>query len=114
MAPPFIFPPNLYSLEEEDSDSNCLSVQNPTSLSNLRPSELEEFVKGLFFSVLGFQLKGQFSIIYNFFLNLPIACSSIFHNGFFFFCRIRQLGSHSFSISATGFLFFFDFFYLVL
>ncbi|XP_010312109.1 condensin-1 complex subunit CAP-D2 [Solanum lycopersicum] len=51
MAPPFIFPPNLYSLEEEDSDSNCLSVQNPTSLSNLRPSELEEFVKGVSFDL---------------------------------------------------------------
>ncbi|MCD7446306.1 hypothetical protein HAX54_000116 [Datura stramonium] len=51
MAPPFIFPQNLYSLEEEESGSNRLSVQNPTSLSNLRPSELEEFVKGVSFDL---------------------------------------------------------------
>ncbi|XP_055808723.1 condensin-1 complex subunit CAP-D2 [Solanum dulcamara] len=53
MTPPFIFPQNLHSLEEEEeeSDSNRLSVQNPTSLSNLRPSELEEFVKGVSFDL---------------------------------------------------------------
>ncbi|KAJ8570427.1 hypothetical protein K7X08_037399 [Anisodus acutangulus] len=52
MAPHFIFPQNLHSLEEEDSDNNNhLSVQNPTSLNNLRPSELEEFVKGVSFDL---------------------------------------------------------------
>ncbi|CAN4109193.1 unnamed protein product [Withania somnifera] len=52
MAPPFLFPQNLHSLEEEE-DSNCsrLLVQNPTSITGLCPSELEEFVKGVSFDL---------------------------------------------------------------
>ncbi|VFQ71707.1 unnamed protein product [Cuscuta campestris] len=47
MAPPFILPPNLHSLEEEDADGSRLTVQNLTSISSLRSSEQEEFVKGV-------------------------------------------------------------------
>ncbi|XP_058213988.1 condensin-1 complex subunit CAP-D2-like isoform X2 [Rhododendron vialii] len=46
MAPvPFIFPPTLYALEADDDDG-VLSAQNPTDVSSLRPSQLEDFVKG--------------------------------------------------------------------
>ncbi|KAJ8568265.1 hypothetical protein K7X08_020987 [Anisodus acutangulus] len=46
MASPFIFSQNLHQLEEEESNSNSISVQNLTSLKNLRPFESEEFIKG--------------------------------------------------------------------
>ncbi|GFP80827.1 condensin complex subunit 1 [Phtheirospermum japonicum] len=52
MAPPFIFPQTLTSLEEDnDSDYTRLTVQNPFLLSSLRPAELEEFVKGVSFDL---------------------------------------------------------------
>ncbi|KAK6149081.1 hypothetical protein DH2020_016606 [Rehmannia glutinosa] len=52
MAPSFIFPQTLTSLEEED-DSDCtrLTVQNTFPISSLRPPELEEFVKGVSFDL---------------------------------------------------------------
>lgn len=49
MAPPFVFPQTLTSLEEDnDSDYTRLTVQNPILISSLSPRELEEFVKGQF------------------------------------------------------------------
>ncbi|KAL8493831.1 hypothetical protein ACS0TY_024848 [Phlomoides rotata] len=52
MAPPFIFPQTLTSLEEDDdSDYTRLTVHNLFPISSLRPSELEEFVKGLSFDL---------------------------------------------------------------
>ncbi|XP_051138576.1 condensin-1 complex subunit CAP-D2 isoform X2 [Andrographis paniculata] len=52
MAPSFIFPQTLTSLEEDnDSSYACLTVQNAVSVSSLRPSELEEFVKGVSFDL---------------------------------------------------------------
>ncbi|KAL5720007.1 Condensin-1 complex subunit CAP-D2 [Ranunculus cassubicifolius] len=50
MAPPFIFPPNLRSLEQSSSD-NRLSVQSLTDITYLRPSHLEDFVKGISFDL---------------------------------------------------------------
>ncbi|KAL2501832.1 hypothetical protein Fot_35680 [Forsythia ovata] len=51
MAPNFIFPQNLNSLEEEDPDYTRLTVQNSSAISSLRSSELEEFVKGISFDL---------------------------------------------------------------
>ncbi|KAL0383465.1 UNVERIFIED_CONTAM: hypothetical protein Scaly_0633800 [Sesamum calycinum] len=52
MAPPFVFPQTLTSLEEDnDSDYTRLTVQNPFPISSLRPPELEEFVKGVSFDL---------------------------------------------------------------
>ncbi|KAL6498518.1 Condensin-1 complex subunit CAP-D2 [Orobanche hederae] len=52
MAPPFIFPQTLTSLEEDnESDYTRLTVQSTFQLSSLRPSELEEFVKGVSFDL---------------------------------------------------------------
>ncbi|CAH1432213.1 unnamed protein product [Lactuca virosa] len=52
MSPPFVFPQNLIALEEDSGDdAGHLSVQNPTSISSLRPSDLEEFVKGVSFDL---------------------------------------------------------------
>jgi hypothetical protein len=48
MAPYFVFPQNLKSLEEENED-NRLHVLNPTDVASLRLPELEEFVKGQFY-----------------------------------------------------------------
>ncbi|KAI8559174.1 hypothetical protein RHMOL_Rhmol04G0152700 [Rhododendron molle] len=50
MAPPFIFPPTLHALEA-DHDDGRLSAQNPTDVFSLRPSQLEDFVKGLSFDL---------------------------------------------------------------
>ncbi|XP_038718935.1 condensin complex subunit 1 isoform X2 [Tripterygium wilfordii] len=50
MAPHFVFPQNLRALEEEQED-NRLYVQNATDFVSLRPSELEEFVKGVSFDL---------------------------------------------------------------
>ncbi|XP_059668330.1 condensin-1 complex subunit CAP-D2 [Cornus florida] len=50
MAPRFVFPQNLQALEE-DYDDGRLSAQNPTTISSLRSSELEEFVKGVTFDL---------------------------------------------------------------
>ncbi|KAF8395656.1 hypothetical protein HHK36_019606 [Tetracentron sinense] len=50
MAPPFIFPPNLRDLEEEHDDGR-LSVQTPIDIRSFRPSQLEEFVKGVSFDL---------------------------------------------------------------
>ncbi|KAL3637175.1 Condensin-1 complex subunit CAP-D2 [Castilleja foliolosa] len=53
MAPPFIFPQTLTSLEQDNdsADYTHLTVQNPFLLSSLRPPELEEFVKGVSFDL---------------------------------------------------------------
>ncbi|KAI3782619.1 hypothetical protein L2E82_12671 [Cichorium intybus] len=52
MSPPFVFPQNLIALEEDvGEDAGHLSVQNTTSISSLRPSDLEEFVKGVSFDL---------------------------------------------------------------
>ncbi|KAF5191977.1 Condensin complex subunit [Thalictrum thalictroides] len=50
MAPPFIFPPNLESLEEEHED-NRLYVHSVTNITSFRSSQLEEFVKGVSFDL---------------------------------------------------------------
>ncbi|KAL2895885.1 Condensin complex subunit 1 [Bienertia sinuspersici] len=50
MAPTFIFPPNLQSLEEDNED-NHLFAQNPTPITSLHSSDLEEFVKGVSFDL---------------------------------------------------------------
>ncbi|KAH8506672.1 hypothetical protein H0E87_013467 [Populus deltoides] len=50
MAPYFMFPQNLKSLEEENED-NRLHVLNPTDVASLRLPELEEFVKGVSFDL---------------------------------------------------------------
>lgn len=50
MAPYFVFPQNLKSLEEENED-NRLHVLNPTDVASLRLPELEEFVKGVSFDL---------------------------------------------------------------
>ncbi|KAB2603618.1 hypothetical protein D8674_004623 [Pyrus ussuriensis x Pyrus communis] len=44
MPPVFVFPPSLRALEEEQEDNRILA-QNPIDITDLRPSELEEFVK---------------------------------------------------------------------
>lgn len=51
MASLFVFPQTFRSLEQ-DYDDNRLSVQNPTEVASLSPSQLEEFVKGSSFSTL--------------------------------------------------------------
>ncbi|GER25793.1 condensin complex subunit 1 [Striga asiatica] len=53
MAPPFVFPQSLTSLEEDESASSYtrLTVQNPVPVSSLRPPELEEFVKAVSFDL---------------------------------------------------------------
>ncbi|XP_024968002.1 condensin complex subunit 1 [Cynara cardunculus var. scolymus] len=52
MSPTFVFPQNLIVLEEDSGeDATHLSVQNPTSVSSLRASDLEEFVKGVSFDL---------------------------------------------------------------
>ncbi|KAJ6747581.1 CONDENSIN [Salix koriyanagi] len=50
MAPYFVFPQNLKSLEEENDD-NRLHVLNPTDVASLRLPEVEEFVKGVSFDL---------------------------------------------------------------
>ncbi|KAK9272550.1 hypothetical protein L1049_002923 [Liquidambar formosana] len=50
MAPSFIFPQNLRALEEEHEDGR-LYAQTLTDTAALRPSELEEFVKGVSFDL---------------------------------------------------------------
>ncbi|XP_047316811.1 condensin-1 complex subunit CAP-D2 isoform X2 [Impatiens glandulifera] len=51
MAPPFIFPPNLQSLEEDCEEDDRLTVHKPINISSFSPSELEEFVKGVSFDL---------------------------------------------------------------
>ncbi|XP_075512806.1 condensin-1 complex subunit CAP-D2 isoform X1 [Primulina tabacum] len=53
MVPSFVFPKSLSSLEEDDASDYAprLTVQNSFSVSSLRPSELEEFVKGTCFDL---------------------------------------------------------------
>ncbi|XP_022158546.1 condensin complex subunit 1 [Momordica charantia] len=50
MASHFVFPQTLRALEQ-DFDDNRLCVQNPTEIASLRPSQLEEFVKGVSFDL---------------------------------------------------------------
>lgn len=47
MAPPFVFPQILRALEEDPEDNHRLFAQNPVDVTSLRPSDLEEFVKGI-------------------------------------------------------------------
>ena len=69
MAPHFVFPLNLRALEkdeEEEYQDNLLSVQNPIDVATLRPSQLEEFVKGsslIYFMI--FLLEGWILICLN-------------------------------------------------
>ncbi|GFY84745.1 binding protein [Actinidia rufa] len=49
MAPNFIFPPKLTALEDDHDDDGSLSANNPPEILSLRPSQLEEFVKGQFY-----------------------------------------------------------------
>ncbi|MFQ6635664.1 hypothetical protein Gotur_011165 [Gossypium turneri] len=54
MAPLFVFPQNLQALEKEDEEEyqeNRLFVQNAIDIARFRPSELEEFVKGVSFDL---------------------------------------------------------------
>ncbi|XVF07116.1 hypothetical protein REPUB_Repub06bG0110700 [Reevesia pubescens] len=54
MAPHFVFPQNIRALEKDDEDEhqhNRLSFQNPIDVASLRPSQLEEFVKGVSFDL---------------------------------------------------------------
>ncbi|XP_074306747.1 condensin-1 complex subunit CAP-D2 isoform X2 [Silene latifolia] len=55
MAPQFVFPPTFSSLEQNidnDNDTdNRLTVLHPSAVSSLRPSDLEEFVKGVSFDL---------------------------------------------------------------
>ncbi|KAG0453440.1 hypothetical protein HPP92_024744 [Vanilla planifolia] len=50
MAPPFVFPTNPHELEEE-TDDNRLSVASLVDVGSLRPSDLEELVKGVVFDL---------------------------------------------------------------
>ncbi|KAL5546545.1 hypothetical protein UlMin_006232 [Ulmus minor] len=50
MAPQFVFPRTLRDLEEDQEDDR-LCVQNPIDVASLRPSQLEEFVKGVSFDL---------------------------------------------------------------
>ncbi|KVI12133.1 hypothetical protein Ccrd_009460 [Cynara cardunculus var. scolymus] len=61
MSPTFVFPQNLIVLEEDSGeDATHLSVQNPTSVSSLRASDLEEFVKGTVFFLPTLRLQFPF------------------------------------------------------
>ncbi|KAH9608195.1 hypothetical protein KSS87_015780 [Heliosperma pusillum] len=53
MAPQFVFPSTFSSLElNNDNDNDTrLTVLRPTTVSSLRPSDLEEFVKGVSFDL---------------------------------------------------------------
>ncbi|EPS68668.1 condensin complex subunit 1, partial [Genlisea aurea] len=52
MAPPFVFPQNFTSLEnEDDSNSTRLTVQKAFPTTSLRDADLEEFVKGVAFDL---------------------------------------------------------------
>ncbi|XP_012434897.1 condensin-1 complex subunit CAP-D2 isoform X1 [Gossypium raimondii] len=54
MAPLFVFPQNLQALEKDDEEEyqeNRLFVQNAIDIARFRPSELEEFVKGVSFDL---------------------------------------------------------------
>lgn len=57
MAPTFVFPRTLQHLEQDsssednDHNNNNISVQNPTNISSLSSSQLEEFVKGVSFDL---------------------------------------------------------------
>ncbi|KAA8518000.1 hypothetical protein F0562_015474 [Nyssa sinensis] len=81
MAPPFIFPQNLHALEE-DYDDGRLYAQNPITISSLRSSEIEEFVKGVSFDLSDKELfcvedQDVFDRVYSLikgFTNLTPAC----------------------------------------
>ncbi|KAJ0246779.1 Condensin complex subunit 1 [Hirschfeldia incana] len=51
MAPPFVFPQILRALEEDPEDNHRLFAQNHVDVTSLRPSDLEEFVKGVSFDL---------------------------------------------------------------
>ncbi|GAB4851732.1 Condensin-1 complex subunit CAP-D2 [Ancistrocladus abbreviatus] len=50
MAPNFIFPSNLHSLEADDDDNHLRAI-NPIDVTSIRSSDLEEFVKGVSFDL---------------------------------------------------------------
>ncbi|GAB2227931.1 hypothetical protein Droror1_Dr00009760 [Drosera rotundifolia] len=51
MAPPFIFPSTLLSLESPNPSSNSLAVVNPVDVAAIPASDLQEFVKGVSFDL---------------------------------------------------------------
>ncbi|BBH07209.1 hypothetical protein Prudu_019079 [Prunus dulcis] len=81
MAPSFVFPQSLRALEEEHED-NRLYARNPLDIASLRPSELEEFVKGISFDLSDKELfcieeQDVFDRVYSLirgYNNLPPSC----------------------------------------
>ncbi|KAF6145391.1 hypothetical protein GIB67_034161 [Kingdonia uniflora] len=51
MAPPFVFPQNLQDLEKDHDEEYHLLAQSPIDVISFRPSQLEEFVKGVSFDL---------------------------------------------------------------
>ncbi|XP_050228689.1 condensin-1 complex subunit CAP-D2 [Mercurialis annua] len=85
MAPHFVFPQTLRSLEEDPTDdttnNNRLYVQTLADLVSLRPSQLEEFVKGVSFDLSDKELfcieeQDVFDRVYSLVLNFATLSSS--------------------------------------
>ncbi|AEE79606.1 binding protein [Arabidopsis thaliana] len=82
MAPPFVFPQILRALEEDPEDNHRLFAQNPVDVTSLRPSDLEEFVKGVSFDLSDRELfcvedQDVFDRVYSLvrsFFSLPPSC----------------------------------------
>ncbi|KAH0865210.1 hypothetical protein HID58_082421 [Brassica napus] len=82
MAPPFVFPQILRALEEDPEDNHRLFAQNPVDVTSLRPSDLEEFVKGVSFDLSDRELfciedQDVFDRVYSLvrsFYSLPPSC----------------------------------------
>ncbi|WZZ17756.1 hypothetical protein YC2023_110845 [Brassica napus] len=82
MAPPFVFPQILRALEEDPEDNHRLFAQNPVDVTSLRPSDLEEFVKGVSFDLSDRELfciedQDVFDRVYSLvrsFYTLPPSC----------------------------------------
>ncbi|CAH2063888.1 unnamed protein product [Thlaspi arvense] len=64
MAPPFVFPQILRALEEDPEDNHRLFAQNTVDVTSLRPSDLEEFVKGNTFFGVSPILRVQFVLLF--------------------------------------------------
>ncbi|XVF56261.1 hypothetical protein PTKIN_Ptkin06aG0105000 [Pterospermum kingtungense] len=88
MAPHFVFPQSLRALERDDEEGyqdNRFFVQNPIDVATLRPSQLEEFVKGVSFDLSDKELfcieeQDVFDRVYSLargFSNLTPACKFI-------------------------------------
>ncbi|ESQ44369.1 hypothetical protein EUTSA_v10005748mg [Eutrema salsugineum] len=82
MAPPFVFPQILRALEEDPEDNHRLFAQNTVDVTSLRPSDLEEFVKGVSFDLSDRELfciedQDIFDRVYSLirsFYSLPPSC----------------------------------------